>query len=172
MIRNLDVLVGQDVRGRILAGLGRLPESPADQTGWVREVVARMDRELDPGTRAAVLEPCGRICLGQDLIARARELRDKFADLDALLAFLNEKRIGGGNLHREGGIIHAVYERCYCDRVNRATDRISRTYCHCSRGWLGGLFEALLGQPVQVELLSSIIAGDSVCEFAIRPSPR
>lgn len=172
LIRNLGELGGRNARERVLSGLGKLPKSPADQAVWVREVVARMDRELDPEIRAAALEPCGRICLGQDLIARARDLQGRSADLDALLTFLNEKHIGGGHLRRKESVIYAVYDRCYCDRVTRARDRISQTYCNCSRGWLGGLFESLLGRPVQVDLLSSIIAGDPVCEFAIRPSPR
>ncbi len=169
LVEGLDRFAGQEARERVLSGMGDLPSS-SEAADWVREVMARMDQGLDPATRAAVLELCGQTCLGTARIARARGVGQQFTDLVALLAFLNERHIGGGKLRLDRDVVYAVYDRCYCPRISQSTERISPTYCHCSRGWLGALFGALLGRAVEVELVSSVLAGNPVCELAIRPS--
>ena len=47
---------------------------------------------------------------------------------------------------------------------------MSRTYCHCSKAFVRTLWEAVLGRPVAVELVSSALSGASECEFEIRTS--
>ena len=60
---------------------------------------------------------------------------------------------------------------CHCPRVRDALKtkvEISPTYCYCGGGFYKGIWEEILGEPVQVELLSSVLAGDDTCSFAIR----
>jgi predicted ArsR family transcriptional regulator len=51
--------------------------------------------------------------------------------------------------------------------VSKARKPVPATYCRCSCGWYGELFEAVLGRPVEVELLGSIASGDEQCRFVI-----
>jgi hypothetical protein len=46
-------------------------------------------------------------------------------------------------------------------------ETVSFTWCHCGKGFTMKLWEALLGQPVEVELLESCIAGADTSKFAI-----
>lgn len=59
---------------------------------------------------------------------------------------------------------------CHCPRVRDALktqDTISATYCYCGAGFYKGIWEEILGEPVEVELLQSVLKGDDVCQIAI-----
>jgi hypothetical protein len=126
-----------------------------------------LDREVDQETRRMVMEACGRRCMSATTIKKARSLQQEARDLDGLLDRLNQAHIGGGYLEREGTVIRAAYDRCYCGSVSKTREPFSATYCHCSCGWYRQLFETLLDRQVEVELLGSIIQGDERCQFLI-----
>ena len=44
---------------------------------------------------------------------------------------------------------------------------MSRTYCYCGAGWYQQLWDGIMGQPVRVEVLKSILQVDDRCSFAI-----
>jgi hypothetical protein len=119
-----------------------------------------LDRAVDEETRRLIMEACGRRCISASTLEKARRLQQEAQDLDDLLSRLNGAHIGGGHLQRKGDVIHAAYDRCYCGSVSKVSETFSATYCYCSCGWYRQLFETLLGRPVEVELLGSIIQGD------------
>jgi predicted hydrocarbon binding protein len=62
----------------------------------------------------------------------------------------------------------AIY--CHCPRVRDAVAKgtpISGTYCYCGAGFYKGVWEEILQQPVEVEVLESVMQGDEVCKIAI-----
>ncbi|MBN1581838.1 MAG: hypothetical protein JXA89_14125 [Anaerolineae bacterium] len=147
--------------------------TPQQKARCIREMMEVLDRNVVAETRRAIMEACGRRCIGAGTLKKACRLGQEARDLDDLLARLNEAHIGGGQLRREGGAIHASYDRCYCGSVSQTREPFSATYCHCSCGWYRQLFETLLDGPVEVELLSSIVQGDETCRFLIhRPRSR
>lgn len=59
---------------------------------------------------------------------------------------------------------------CHCPRVRdalRTGEGLSATYCYCGAGFYKGIWEEILQQPVEVELLESVLAGGEVCRMAI-----
>jgi predicted hydrocarbon binding protein len=59
---------------------------------------------------------------------------------------------------------------CHCPRVRdalRMGETLSATYCYCGAGFYKGIWEEILQQPVEVELLESVLAGGEVCQVAI-----
>jgi predicted hydrocarbon binding protein len=142
--------------------------TPQQKAGCIHAMMDVLDRELDEKTRWAVMEACGRQCIGTSTLEKARRLQQEAQGLDDLLCRLNEAHIGGGHLLRKVDGIHAAYDHCYCGSVSKAREPLSDTYCHCSCGWFRQLFETLLDRPVEVELLGSIIQGDEKCRFLIR----
>lgn len=59
---------------------------------------------------------------------------------------------------------------CHCPRVRDAlktSETLSPTYCYCGAGFYKGIWEEILQQPVEVELLESVLQGDEVCKIAI-----
>ena len=59
---------------------------------------------------------------------------------------------------------------CHCPRIRDAllsSVAISPTYCYCGVGFYEGIWEEILRQPVQVEVLEAVLRGDEVCKFAV-----
>ncbi len=59
---------------------------------------------------------------------------------------------------------------CHCPRVR---DRVGlepalpQVYCYCGAGFYQGIWEEILGKPVRVEVLESVMAGGDTCRIAI-----
>ena len=59
---------------------------------------------------------------------------------------------------------------CHCPRIAeilQTSESLSPTYCYCGAGYYKGIWEEILQQPVQVEVLESVLQGDEVCKVAI-----
>lgn len=59
---------------------------------------------------------------------------------------------------------------CHCPRIRDVLDSgetLSATYCYCGAGYYKGIWEEILQQPVEVELLESVLQGDEVCRVAV-----
>lgn len=63
------------------------------------------------------------------------------------------------------------YRYCHCDRMRTAflTDSadLPVDYCYCGAGFYRSNWERVLERPVQVTLLSSLMKGDTLCQFRI-----
>ena len=59
---------------------------------------------------------------------------------------------------------------CHCPRVREGVGKephLPEEYCYCGAGFYQGIWEEILGEPVRVELLESVMCGDEVCKVAI-----
>lgn len=59
---------------------------------------------------------------------------------------------------------------CHCPRVRGAVEAgvaIPETYCYCGAGYYRAIWEEIVQQPVEVEVLESVLAGGEVCAIAI-----
>jgi hypothetical protein len=59
---------------------------------------------------------------------------------------------------------------CHCPRVRevlKTPEVLSSTYCYCGAGFYKGIWEEILQQPVEVEVLESVLQGGDVCKIAI-----
>ena len=59
---------------------------------------------------------------------------------------------------------------CHCPRIRdilKSDEKLSATYCYCGAGFYKGMWEEILQQPLEVELLQSVLKGDPVCQVAI-----
>jgi hypothetical protein len=64
------------------------------------------------------------------------------------------------------------YYACHCQLVRTALrdgkPKIPATFCYCSAGYQKLHFDVIFGEPVEVELLETLLEGDERCRFAIR----
>ena len=132
---------------------------------WITCLIDGLDEHVDEETRAKVLERCGRECISQSRIKKAKAIYQKAKDLDEFLEKFGDVF---DELHREGDNVYIIYPRCYCSHVNKIPPgQLSPTYCHCSCGWAKALFEGALERPVEVIMEESITKGDEQCKFRI-----
>jgi predicted hydrocarbon binding protein len=110
------------------------------------------------------LEDCGRVCISSSFIKRVKQAWERSDDLDSFLVNGGEV---WGHIERGGDGIYVEYGECYCPLVKGYPEKISSSWCNCSRGWLLELFERALERPVKIELEKSIKQGDDVCRFRI-----
>ncbi|MFX1516579.1 MAG: hypothetical protein ACFFC6_09740 [Promethearchaeota archaeon] len=63
------------------------------------------------------------------------------------------------------------YYYCHCPWVREGflieDSPVDPIFCNCSGGYYKNFWEAVLDQPVKVELVESVLKGDSVCKFAL-----
>lgn len=64
------------------------------------------------------------------------------------------------------------YQYCHCPKVRAsiltARVNIPHIWCYCSAGWDKQLWEGVLGQPLLVKPVKTVLWGDALCEFAIQ----
>jgi hypothetical protein len=59
---------------------------------------------------------------------------------------------------------------CHCPRVRDAltlSESLPISYCYCGAGFYKGIWEEILQEPVDVEVLESVLSGGEVCKVAI-----
>jgi predicted ArsR family transcriptional regulator len=168
-MNNLQDHTDKGIQEQVLQGLAAYDTltTPVKTARWIKMLVENLTDIAGEDIAKDVMEACGQQCMGQNLLVKAWKLQKQSQDIDDLLIKLNDAHIGGGKLHREGDIIYASYERCYCGSVSKTRQPISLIYCQCSCGWYKQLFEAILDRSVKVELLDSIIHGADTCQFII-----
>lgn len=112
------------------------------------------------------MRKCGGSCLTKNVIELAKEIYKKSSTIDEFLSGMNERGIGGGNLHIENKKIIAIYKNCYCD-IPYETKKLNPSYCQCSAGWFQHLFSEVFGKSVSVHIIDTITNGAKQCTFEI-----
>lgn len=117
---------------------------------WLERFMNVLDTNLDEKTRQHIMEENGRACASAYLKSIGKDNPQTIAYDDFL------KR--------------AAESLCLCPFVENKPGNLSGTYCHCSIGYIKEIYGGLSGQPVKVELLSSVLYGDKRCKFMIEPA--
>lgn len=156
----------------VAIGAVKSPAQTSEQAGrtnfqqeWIKSLMETLDAQVDEPARIKIMEECGRACARRGAVAGLSKAAA--GDLDKLIGAL-AGHLGRENVRREGNIVHLRYSKCFCPLVAAGPERLSKTYCNCSRGWAMEVFGAVTGKPVTVELLRSIKRGDPACEFIVR----
>jgi len=131
---------------------------------WIVSLMDGLDTLVDEKTRVKVLENCGRNCLPRSFVKRANACKK---DAKNNAEFLDRLSRIWRHLQREGDNFYVVYEKCYCPLVKTYPDKLSASFCNCSRGWIKELFESALESPVDVTLEKSIKQGNDICKFRV-----
>jgi len=108
------------------------------------------------------------------------ELKDKIVERGwGLAGIKKEQTIIATKIPKSGNLVAYMQETdpekkrqeyCHCPRVRDAAkvaNTIPTTYCYCGAGYYKGIWEEILQQPVDVEVLKRVLEGDEVCRIAI-----
>ncbi len=143
--------------------------------GWVTRFFEVADRTLDEPTRRQLMEENGKACFAAYAGPPKKQPRpDEFerfakwiAENGAARGYSIEGRVIGFEYVGSAETGQASPEKiCLCPLVEaQKAGSISRTYCHCSVGYVREMHERMLGRPVQVELVDAILWGGKRCRF-------
>jgi hypothetical protein len=170
---------GETTRQSIMEGSDQIASASAEEVAtWLRGAMERLDAQVDEHTRTLIMENMGFNCaeMNRSHIDRMVSRRDKFDTLDEFLESEEKVPVRGTRLTRDGQVVYQHYNprssfntRCYCSLWRGLGDdeNAPLTWCQCSKGFVMKLWETLLGEPVEVELVESCIAGAQECKFAI-----
>jgi hypothetical protein len=174
-MERLDTLVEEAGRRTILTGCAcQYPKSALKGPREVYEATGDVDlahRMLQEQFESLLRESLG---LGEEIVqdvvnrgwgsAGVREgstiIATKIPKSGYLLEYLREE---------DPARKRALY--CHCPRVRETLNSsatLSPTYCYCGAGFYKGIWEEILQEPVEVEVLETVLQGDEVCRFAVR----
>jgi hypothetical protein len=179
--RNVAALAGSKVKDKVMEGSQALGAKPhcGQMAQWAKGAMERLDKLADKKTRVGIMEKCGVNCarFNSGVVKGAMSRRKKFSTLEAFLEAEVKKPLKGTKLERQGNTLILTYlprsytrpMRCFCALVNALPDtqKISPTYCHCSKAFVRTWWEAVLGQPVKVDILETALTGSHQCRFRI-----
>jgi hypothetical protein len=186
VIGRLVARVGSDACSEFLsAGLRDLPdEHYAEERERFREA-GHIDAYLRQRKDAFVgrLEQCRR----EGRLFFSQEITPEVIDF-----VRNDPEMGAGR--REGNVIYETkipyltqrflaetdvtmrhYYACHCpwarDAIKNGDVKLVEEFCYCSGGYHKKPWEVILGRPLRVEVLESVLWGDDRCRFAIHLPP-
>ncbi len=184
---NLDRAVGSEIRGQVMQGVEALsPDSSLDErVTWIQGAIGRLDTLAGEEQKCQVLSGCAHT-FAPERIAQLKVVYEKNKDVDEVLAFMSNDPDWYESPRREGNVIYVTkipfnpegYEQasdpnekrqhyCHCPIAKAAMDAMSPTFCYCGAGWYTQQWEGILGQPVRIERVQSLVDGSMTCQFAI-----
>ena len=181
--------LGPEARELVMEGVDAMTVGSAleERLSWVKGAIDRIDGLADEEQRYWAISRCADVY--PDLrIQRLRGVWERTRDVDEVLRAMEPDTGWFSAPRREGDVIfhpkvpfdREAWEKatdpaerrmhfCHCGLIRESMDKVdmSPTYCYCGTGWVRQLWEGILGEPVRVELLRSVVAGDDICEFKI-----
>ena len=159
---------GEDIYKKIVEVYGELPlkSSPTKQAKYVKSILNELENNIGKNIVEKVMKPCGHLCISNRTIKEAKKLFERAENVEKFLDLMNEKHIGGGELHMDSGNIIGIYNKCYCGMAKNV-ENMPASYCNCSAGWFEKLFSSVFNKTVKVTKLQTILEGADKCVFKI-----
>lgn len=184
--KNLKDFIDEAERKKLLKGSEKLDQAdPKEKAAWVKTVMEKFDRLIpDEKDRWKIMKECSCSCQDTSMADYKAEY-EKHRDIDKLIDYLHGKAFSIKPV-REGNIIYITkapafpeeykkaktqeekrYYFCHCEYARAADSDLSPTYCYCGAGWCQRIWEEILGRPVKIEIVESVLQGGKVCKFAV-----
>lgn len=152
---------------------------------WFRSASLEMEEHLDADARQRILT-----CVSCEFpgwrIEQFREMYRSGTGVAGIVGLMNADRATYGPTELRGNIIETIkapFDReglrtassdadrrrfaCRCPFAKAMTGPVPESFCNCGLGWDKMLWEGILGVPVDVRLLESVMQGGDRCRFEI-----
>ncbi len=184
-------VLGAEARQQLMQGIESITPTSSfdDYTAWIQGAMERLDSLTDDDEKKClVVSSCAHV-FPQERIDYLRSIYEGAALDDVLREmyrdeFWYEKPVRRGNVlymrknpYNPEGYHNATTpaERrkayCHCSFVHPYLDEIpaglSPTFCFCGAGWYRRLWEGILGQPVKIEHVETLLKGHDQCTLTI-----
>jgi len=183
--------LGKEASRELMQGAEKIgPEmSFEDYTAWIRGAIERLDELTDEGqVKCLVVSRCAHV-FPQERIEQLRAIYER-GEIDDVLYEMYQDDYWYERPRRKGNVIYMRknpyepegYEKattpaerrkayCHCPFVHPYLDEIpaklSQTFCYCGAGWYRRLWEGILGAPVRIEHVETLLRGNDQCTLTI-----
>lgn len=193
LAEGVEKTLGPAAREQVMAGIERItPESSLETyTEWIRGAMDRLDALTDDPTQKYQIVSCCAHVFPGERIAHLRAIYEQRHQVDDVLREMYRDPAWYEDPVRKGNVIYMRkvpydpqgYEKgatpaerrkayCHCAFVRPYLDelpsKLSPTFCWCGSGWYKRLWEDILGQPIQIEHLETLIKGHDQCTLTIK----
>ncbi|UCH03346.1 MAG: GyrI-like domain-containing protein [Candidatus Thorarchaeota archaeon] len=180
-------VLGEQKGSMVLEGSKKItPLSSAEErSDWVVTAIERLDRIADEDQKCQVIAKCAHDRPVED-IQRFKEIFDKTQDIDEVLRAYGKDQPWVEKPYREDQILYTskppsdleayakartqdeiIKAYCYCPIVKAALERMPRIFCYCGAGWAEQLWNEVLGEPLKIDIVSTVVDGGKLCKFAV-----
>jgi hypothetical protein len=192
LAEGVEKTLGPATRAQVMAGIETIrPESPVeDYTEWIRGAMDRLDALTDdPFQKYQILSCCAHV-FPAERIAHLRTIYEQRQEIDDVLREMYQDPAWYEDPVRRGNVLYmrkvpydpegyatgttkAERRRAYCHcrfvrpYLDEIPSKLSPTFCWCGSGWYRRLWEDLLGQPVTIEHVETLIQGNDQCTLTI-----
>ena len=189
LAKNLDRVLGEDKRKELMKGrekLFKIESSLDEKVQWIKNVLEKLDIMADDYQKYDILSCCAHE-FSQKRIGKLKSIYEKTGNIDEILKEMDKDFAWYEGQKKDGNSIFVQkipYDQegyakattldeqkrkyCHCPLVrNYLNEGVSPTFCNCSAGWYRQYWEGVLGKPVQIQILKSLVRGDNTCEFRI-----
>ena len=127
------------------------------------KLIEDMSGKLDTDTLEALMENMGRFCSKGE---SEKNVKYK-GDLNGYLKSIEQwvERIEHDEKKGTIKIVGKKSDSCFCPFVD--TSKMPKEFCNCSKGWQKGAYEAIIGNPVDVNIDVSVLRGGDRCGFTV-----
>ena len=115
------------------------------------------------------MHACGAECSNSSgLLTGAKKISEEYKkskDIDKRFEAFKTNYYNKPTLTKNGNKITLIFQTCTCSFVENG---VKNPYlCNCTEGYTKNIFETLFNRPLKINLLKTILRGDSICEQEI-----
>ncbi len=180
-------VLGDEKGSIVLQGSERIsPLSSAEErSDWVVSAIQRLDKIADENQKCQVIAKCAHDRPVEN-VRRFKVIFEKTKDIEEVLRAYGEDQPWVEKPYREGQILYTskppsdpeayakattqdeiIKAYCFCPIVKAALERMPRTFCYCGAGWAEQLWNEVVGEPLKIDIVSTVVDGDKFCKFAV-----
>jgi hypothetical protein len=192
LAQGVEDVLGGAARQQVTAGIEGITvnSSAEDYREWIHSAMRRVDELTDdPETKYKIISCCAHV-FPQHRIDFLRSVFEQRHEIDDVLREMYQDPDWYEDPVRKGNQLHmrkVPYDReafekatslvekrqayCHCAFVRpyltESPANISPTFCWCGAGWYRRLWEGVLGKPIQVEHVKTLVRGNDCCTLVI-----
>jgi hypothetical protein len=135
---------------------------------WLANLLAQLDGNMSEETQRYVFKGCSSVHYQR---LQMDEITSQYqGNLVGFIKMLADKWNWKVTYDPETNLITADENKkeCVCPIVRLSSAPVSAILCHCSEGFAERMFSAVVGRPVQAQVVQSILRGNPTCIYRIQ----